>query len=45
MDYKIELSRWRKGEKLKCPKCRKKVGAPYLCECGAILKPFVKHIF
>lgn len=42
MEYKIELPYWKKGMKIKCPECNKKVKEPYLCKCGTVLKPFVK---
>ncbi len=42
MEHKIELSYWKKGMKIICPECGKKVKEPYTCECGAELKPYVK---
>lgn len=42
MECKVLLSYWKKGMKIQCPECKKKVKEPYNCECGVILKPFVK---
>ena len=43
MEYKVELPFWKKGMKITCPECKKKVAAPYKCKmCGAVLKPYVK---
>ena len=42
MEHKIELSYWKKGMKITCPECKKKITEPYICKCGAVLKPYVK---
>lgn len=42
IEYKIELKFWKKGMKVECPVCDSKVKEPYICKCGAILKPFVR---
>ena len=42
MEHKVELSFWKKGMKISCPECGKKVKEPYKCKCGAVLKPFVR---
>ncbi len=42
---KVELSYWKKGMKIECPKCKSKIKEPYKCRCGATLKPFVKMSF
>jgi len=42
MQRKIELGYWRKGMKLTCPECGRKIKEPYKCKCGITLKPFVK---
>lgn len=41
----VELPYWKKGMKVKCPNCHRKVKEPYRCKCGVILKPFVKMSF
>lgn len=44
MKYWIKLPYWKKGMKIACPECDKKIKEPYICKCGAILKPYVKMI-
>ncbi len=41
MEVKVELSRWKKGQKINCPECGRKVKQPYVCKCGVTLKPFI----
>jgi len=37
--YEVSLPCWTKGQKVKCPGCGKKVGAPYVCKkCDAHIK-------
>ncbi len=42
MKIKVELPYWKKGMKIECPECHTKIKEPYICKCGAELKPFVK---
>lgn len=41
-EIRVQLSYWKKGMKVKCPKCGNKCKEPYKCSCGVQLKPFVK---
>ncbi len=38
----VELPYWKKGMKVVCPNCQRYTKGPYICKCGAELKPFVR---